>query len=157
MSAKRRRSRFTCTACGAEAPKWAGRCPECGEWNTLVEEIVEGTGFPRSKTAAPVEALTDVATIETARMSAGSGELDRLLGGGIVPGGLYLVGGEPGVGKSTLLLQMAGELAAAGRTVLYLAGEESPAQIKLRADDHVAAHPSKAIEVHGSHHTRSSK
>ncbi|MDX1622593.1 MAG: DNA repair protein RadA [Gemmatimonadota bacterium] len=134
MSAKTR-TRFSCTACGAAAPKWGGRCPECGEWNTLVEEVVESRSRrKRSGAAAPVRPLTEVAATETRRLGSGFEELDRLLGGGIVPGALYLVAGEPGVGKSTLLLQVAGALAGEGRRVLFLAGEESPAQIRIRAD-----------------------
>ena len=105
----------------------------------MIEEVVErapGQRGPgeRARAAAPIRPLAEVASIEADRITTGSAELDRLLGGGIVPGGLYLIGGEPGVGKSTLLLQIAGELAAGGRVVLYLAGEESPAQIKLRAE-----------------------
>ncbi len=137
MSAARSRAQFVCSECGASHPKWSGRCTECGEWNTLVEEIVNGGAKARRRAkaqAAPVRPLADVAVTETERLASGFGELDRLLGGGIVPGGLYLVGGEPGVGKSTLLLQVAGALAGAGRRVLYLAGEESPAQIKIRAE-----------------------
>jgi DNA repair protein RadA/Sms len=115
--------------------RWAGRCPECGEWNSLVEEVLERAvmGGERGAPAAPARLLAEVDTSEATRLSTGSQELDRLLGGGIVPGGLYLLGGEPGIGKSTLLLQVAGRLASAGRKVLYLAGEESPGQIKLRA------------------------
>ncbi|CAN5310838.1 DNA repair protein RadA [soil metagenome] len=134
MRVKRSHTRFSCTACGAEAPKWGGRCSECGEWNTLVEEVVERSEVEASASATAIQPLSEVATTETARMSTGFGELDRLLGGGIVPGGLYLVGGEPGVGKSTILLQIAGRLAADGRRVLYLAGEESPGQIRMRAE-----------------------
>ncbi|MFN2384048.1 MAG: DNA repair protein RadA [Gemmatimonadota bacterium] len=130
---RRTRTQFVCTACGGSAPKWAGRCPECGEWNTLVEELVERERGGATA-AAPVQPLADVRATDAARIPSGFPEFDRLLGGGIVPGGLYLVGGEPGVGKSTLLLQIAGHLAAAGRPVLYLAGEESPAQIALRAE-----------------------
>ncbi|MGH7572114.1 MAG: AAA family ATPase, partial [Gemmatimonadota bacterium] len=130
----RPRTRFTCTACGAVAPRWAGRCAECGEWNTLVEEKVEPREQRREADAASVHRLADVEAGGLERMASGTGELDRLLGGGIVPGGLYLVGGEPGIGKSTLLLQVAGRLAETGRRVLYLAGEESPAQIRMRAE-----------------------
>lgn len=135
----RSRTRFVCASCGTAYPKWNGRCDDCGEWNTLVEEVVEGgsrasRSGKRSSTAAPVRPLAEVESAETSRIASGMDELDRLMGGGIVPGGLYLVGGEPGVGKSTLLLQVAGHLAGEGRRVLYLAGEESPAQIKLRAE-----------------------
>ncbi|HUP18928.1 MAG TPA: DNA repair protein RadA [Gemmatimonadota bacterium] len=134
MTARRSRTRFVCASCGAATPKWAGRCPECGEWNSMVEEVVERGAPARSAAAAPVAPLSDVSAADAARVPTGTPELDRLLGGGIVPGGLYLVGGEPGIGKSTLLLQMAGALAARGSRVLILAGEESPAQIKLRAE-----------------------
>jgi DNA repair protein RadA/Sms len=135
VTAKRTRTHFVCTACGASAPRWGGRCADCGEWNTLVEEVLERAASRASAAAAaPVRALSDVATAEAGRIASGYGELDRLLGGGVVPGGLYLVGGEPGVGKSTLLLQVAARIAEQGRSVLYLAGEESPAQIKLRAE-----------------------
>ena len=132
---RRTRSRFVCSACGATSLRWAGRCPECGEWNSLVEEMLERT-VTRSEAAPAVAArpLAEVDVSEAARVSSGTAELDRLLGGGIVPGGLYLLGGEPGIGKSTLLLQVAGRLAREGRKVLYLAGEESPGQIKLRAE-----------------------
>ncbi|HEU4464488.1 MAG TPA: AAA family ATPase, partial [Gemmatimonadota bacterium] len=131
----RTRSRFVCASCGGTTLRWAGRCPECGEWNSLVEEVLEraAAGGGRSVPAAPARTLAEVDTSEAARISTGTPELDRLLGGGVVPGGLYLLGGEPGIGKSTLLLQVAGRLAAEGRRVLYLAGEESPGQIKLRA------------------------
>jgi DNA repair protein RadA/Sms len=133
----RTRTVFVCSACGASAPRWSGRCAECGEWNTLVEEVVErAAGRARSggSAAAPVRPLSEIETAESARIPSGYDELDRLLGGGVVPGALYLVGGEPGVGKSTLLLQVAARIAAQGRSVLYLAGEESPAQIRLRAE-----------------------
>ena len=130
----RPRTRFTCTSCGAVAPRWAGRCADCGEGNTLVEEKVEPGAARRVGDGAPVHRLTDVDAAELERIGSGTPELDRLLGGGIVAGGLYLVGGEPGIGKSTLLLQVAGRLAEGGRSVLYLAGEESPAQIRIRAE-----------------------
>ncbi len=133
MSA-RTRTRFSCTSCGAHAPKWGGRCPECGEWNSLVEELVEPRTEPVSSAAAAIRPLPEVETAETGRLASGFDELDRLLGGGIVPGALTLVGGEPGIGKSTLLLQVAGRLADGGRRVLILAGEESPAQVRLRAE-----------------------
>jgi DNA repair protein RadA/Sms len=134
MNARRIRTQFVCTACGAAGPRWAGRCAECGEWNTLVEEVVEPAASRAMGRAAPIRTLAEVATTEAARIVTSLGDFDRLLGGGIVPGGLYLVGGEPGVGKSTLLLQAAARVAGTGRPVLYLAGEESPAQIKLRAE-----------------------
>jgi len=125
---------FICQQCGAQAVKWAGRCPSCGTWNSLVEELIE-TPLHATVAAASVTptALTDVAVDETARFSTGIGELDRVLGGGLVAGSVTLLGGEPGVGKSTLLLSMADRLSAVGSRVLYVSGEESVRQTKLRA------------------------
>jgi DNA repair protein RadA/Sms len=132
---------FRCTDCGAEHAKWAGRCDTCGEWNTLVEELTgrreERGGRTRSKTGAPVvdtPKLRDVAGAESPRWKTGLGEFDFALGGGIVPGSMILVGGEPGIGKSTLLLQVAARLQQNGRRALYASGEESPLQVRLRAD-----------------------
>ncbi|MEJ2151857.1 MAG: DNA repair protein RadA, partial [Gemmatimonadota bacterium] len=133
MTAARVRTRFSCTACGATAPRWGGRCPSCEAWNTLVEEVVE-RGAASACPVPDVRSLAEVAATDLARRSSGIDELDRLLGGGVVPGSIALVAGEPGVGKSTLLLQVAGRMAVDGRRVLYLAGEESPAQIRLRAE-----------------------
>ncbi|MEP7382620.1 MAG: DNA repair protein RadA [Gemmatimonadota bacterium] len=134
---------YRCTECGAEHPKWAGRCDACGEWNTLAEEVTTraartsaGTRAPAGMAVAataPVR-LRDVGSARTARLSSGITELDFVLGGGIVPGSMVLVGGEPGIGKSTLLLQVAASLTAAGTDVLYVSGEESPLQVKLRAE-----------------------
>ncbi len=124
---------FTCNECGAESPKWLGRCPGCGEWNTLVEEVRERTPGRRAPVGRPVRALADVGLEEATRISTGLDEFDRVLGGGLVPGSLVLIGGEPGVGKSSLLLQSLGRMAAEGRSVLLVAGEESPAQVRLRA------------------------
>ncbi len=128
---------FTCSACGASAPKWHGRCPACGEWNSLAEERapVRATrgGGPARPAAAPV-ALRDVSAEHAPRLSTGIGELDRVLGGGLVPGSLVLLGGSPGIGKSTLTNMALGHLAAAGRRTLYVSGEESAAQIRLRAE-----------------------
>jgi DNA repair protein RadA/Sms len=147
---------YRCTECGAEHPKWAGRCDACGEWNTLVEEAT--ARLPATKTGAArrqggaaalgaggsvvaTARLRDVRGTEERRLRTGINEFDFVLGGGIVPGSMVLVGGEPGIGKSTLLLQVAGALQAAGQRVLYVSGEESPLQVKLRADrlDHTAA------------------
>ncbi|MEO8273422.1 MAG: DNA repair protein RadA [Chloroflexota bacterium] len=135
----RAQSRFVCQACGADFPKWEGQCRSCAAWNTLVETVV--TVRQRSTRSAtrgasaggpePV-ALSAPADGPTERLGTGLAELDRVLGGGIVPGSLLLIGGEPGVGKSTLLLQVAGGVAAAGG-VLYATGEESAGQIRLRA------------------------
>ena len=133
---------FRCTECGAEQPKWTGRCDACGEWNTLVEEVAApkrargqgGTGA-RGANAGPVPVrLSDLSTEAVPRYKTGLAEFDYVLGGGIVPGSLVLVGGEPGIGKSTLLLQCAARLEAAGIPTLYASGEESPDQVRLRAD-----------------------
>jgi DNA repair protein RadA/Sms len=138
---------FVCSGCGQETGRWAGRCPGCGEWNSLVEQArpassASGTrgggarGGARGRTAGravvPV-ALRDVAAIEHDRLSTGIGELDGVLGGGLVPGSLVLIGGAPGIGKSTLTTMALGNLCAAGRRTLYVSAEESAAQIRLRA------------------------
>ena len=128
---------FFCTSCGNETPKWVGRCPGCGEWNTLEEHIEKPTASIKAK-SAPVgisrkpQKLTQVDTDSEIRFDTGMGELDRVLGGGAVAGSLVLVGGAPGIGKSTLLLQICNNLCQ-GRTVLYISGEESERQLKLRA------------------------
>ncbi len=129
---------FVCTDCGTESPKWMGKCPGCGAWNTMVEEIVvvapkgaqKSTSIASSSSPKP---LRDISTEEELRLSTGLSELNRVLGGGIVPGSLVLIGGDPGIGKSTILLQCCQHL---GKTkkVLYISGEESQRQIKLRAD-----------------------
>ena len=132
---------FFCQNCGHESSKWMGQCPGCREWNTFVEETVSKTAKGSSashsadRRARMVPAvLSEVTVREEDRMSTGMGELDRVLGGGIVQGSLILVGGDPGIGKSTLLLQVCHNLCGQGHTVLYISGEESPAQIKMRAD-----------------------
>ncbi len=129
------RTVFRCQECGGQSPKWVGRCPSCGEWNTLVEEIdlggSEALAVPISSPAVPI-AEVDAAAWHP--RSTGSGELDRVLGGGLVPGSVTLVGGEPGVGKSTLLLQVASEMAKSGGRVLYVSAEESPQQVRIRAE-----------------------
>ena len=133
------RSVFRCTECGAEQPKWAGKCDACGTWNSLVEEIQTRSAVGRRPSADGVSSrppvrLSDVVSSPGNRFRTGLNELDFVLGGGIVPGSLVLVGGEPGVGKSTLLLQCATSLEAEGVRTLYVSGEESPEQIRLRAD-----------------------
>ena len=128
------RVQYVCQSCGHASPKWLGRCPECGEWNSFVEEVPAAAhvrGAP-SSSSAPIP-ITDVPEATEPRVSTGMAELDRVLGGGLVQGSLVLVGGEPGVGKSTLLTMISQRLASAGRTVLYVSGEESTQQIKLRA------------------------
>lgn len=132
------KSIYVCTECGYESAKWQGRCPDCGNWNTLVEETriigKEKKGAPAmQREASPVMALDTVNADESVRYHTGMEELDRVLGGGIVPGAAILVCGDPGIGKSTVLLQMCRTLEDDLR-VLYVSGEESPRQIKLRAN-----------------------
>jgi len=128
---------FFCKNCGNESPKWIGRCPACGEWNSYVEEVVKvekaGKTVRRDdgKKEVPVKVL-EIKAEEGKRVSTGNAELDRVLGGGLVPGSMVLVGGEPGIGKSTLMLQIA--LQMRGARVLYVTGEESAQQIRMRAD-----------------------
>ena len=132
---------FACTSCGYETPRWAGRCPGCGAWNTLVEGIAPGAApaapakaaRQRPGTGAAPTPITQIPEDEDLRTTTGLGELDRVLGGGIVEGGLMLLGGDPGIGKSTLLLQVCGHLCQLGKRVLYVSGEESARQIKMRA------------------------
>ncbi|MDQ7843481.1 MAG: DNA repair protein RadA [Armatimonadota bacterium] len=130
----RARVQYVCQTCGHPSAKWLGRCPGCGEWNTFVEESVPATPSRREAAAPAVGPIpmTEVPEASEPRTGTGMEELDRVLGGGLVPGSLVLIGGEPGIGKSTLLTQVGSTLAAAGQTVLYVSGEESPAQVKLR-------------------------
>jgi DNA repair protein RadA/Sms len=135
---------FSCSACGHESPKWHGRCSGCGEWNTLVEEarpaasaraggVGNGARGRGGRAVKPVP-LAEVQASRVERLTTGIGELDRVLGGGLVPGSLVLIGGSPGIGKSTLTSAALGNLAAGGQSVLYVSGEESAAQVKLRAE-----------------------
>jgi DNA repair protein RadA/Sms len=136
---------FACQECGAQSPKWLGRCAECGAWNSLVEERqlpaastagASSAGAPRYSLAAAAgpQLYADIDTVVAERISTGVGEFDRVLGGGVVPGSLVLIGGEPGIGKSTLLLQAAAHFAKAVGPVLYSSGEESEHQIKSRGE-----------------------
>ncbi len=133
--AKGKKTVYFCQNCGHEETKWLGQCPACKEWNTFVEEKVTTakTTAVKSQRETEVVALSEVQTDDQVRIETGSEELDRVLGGGIVPGSLILVGGDPGIGKSTLLLQVCQQLAQE-KNVLYVSGEESLAQIKLRAN-----------------------
>ena len=133
--AKDRKTVFFCQNCGYESPKWMGQCPGCRQWNTFVEEVTapkKASREPAGKKAAPVS-LSQIDEKEYGRFSTHIAELDRVLGGGIVPGSLMLVGGDPGIGKSTLLLQVCRNIAAEGKPVLYVSGEESLHQIRMRA------------------------
>ncbi len=137
MAKAKFKSVYFCSSCGYESPKWLGKCPGCGEWNTFVEEKVStaqqssaaGKLLPSSGKPVP---LSQIEPVEEMRVKMPSGELNRVLGGGLVAGSITLIGGEPGIGKSTLLLQNI--LSIRGRTVLYVSGEESASQLKLRAD-----------------------
>ena len=133
---------FYCQNCGYESTKWLGQCPGCREWNTFVEETIDkselkytGAGVRRErKESTEPCVLSEITIREENKTFTGIRELDRVLGGGIVQGSLTLVGGDPGIGKSTLLLQVCHNLSAAGHKVLYISGEESRVQIKMRAD-----------------------
>jgi DNA repair protein RadA/Sms len=126
---------FICQTCGFRSPKWLGRCPTCGEWNTLIEEVEEAAA-PAEYSFPPAEALLyrDIKEFEKPRIQVGVEEFNKVLGGGAVLGSLILIGGEPGIGKSTLLLQVCRDFAAQGEKVLYISGEESLEQIKIRGD-----------------------
>jgi len=144
----KRRTVHACQSCGAQHPQWHGRCPDCGQWDSLVEETYsQSSASSGSSQGASLQSLVPAAGSDekprrlseidadsSPRISSGSGELDRVLGGGFVPGSVVLLGGDPGIGKSTLALQVAGGLAAEGRSVLYVSGEESAEQIRLRAE-----------------------
>lgn len=126
---------YVCNECGAQSPKWQGQCPGCQAWNTLVESVEQGPATHRFQAlakSAPVQRLADIEAADVPRFSTGVGEFDRVLGGGLVPGGVVLIGGDPGIGKSTLLLQSLAQIANE-RRALYISGEESAAQIALRA------------------------
>ncbi|MCY0876017.1 MAG: DNA repair protein RadA [Firmicutes bacterium] len=131
---KKPKTRFVCSDCGTESVKWLGRCPGCNAWGTMQEEVESShVALPAgSRISVPLR-LQDVEMAQVARFTSGSAEFDRVLGGGIIPGSLILVGGDPGIGKSTLLLQTAHRVALSGATVLYVTGEESPQQVRLRA------------------------
>ena len=135
---------FTCTECGASSPRWLGKCPGCGAWNTLIESVADAgpgknrlsaggaqyAGLAQAQAAMPLSAIE---ASEVARTPSGLAELDRVLGGGVVEGGVVLIGGDPGIGKSTLLLQALDALQRLGLPTLYVTGEESGAQVALRS------------------------
>ena len=143
---KRDKIIYLCGACGHRPPKWMGRCPECGEWETISEEAPKGTGKGLSGgvQSKPVP-IDSVALGDEERLLTGMAEFDRVLGGGIIPGSLVLIGGDPGIGKSTLLLQVLHRLSASGRRVLYASGEESTKQLKMRSMRLAAASPTLLV------------
>ena len=128
--------KFVCSLCGAQSLSWVGKCPECKSWNSYVEEnsrIQErGSKFGKDQNIKPIS-IAEVEVVQENRIKSGIGELDRVLGGGIVNGSAVLIAGEPGIGKSTLLIQVAGKLSRS-LNVLYVSGEESPSQIKMRSE-----------------------
>ncbi|MFZ3012351.1 MAG: DNA repair protein RadA, partial [Nitrospira sp.] len=136
---------FSCQTCGHQAPRWLGRCPDCGGWNTMKEERQAATGKGRPaamKTAQPkATPIGDIEVVGEDRRLTGIGEFDRVLGGGVIPGSVILIGGDPGIGKTTLLLQALPRLATKAAPVLYVSGEESPRQIKMRGQRLGIEHP----------------
>src|SRR5881296_2688790 len=142
------RTKYICQQCGGEQSKWVGKCPDCGAWNTMEEvpdfpspqnslqqrrQALLGTSSIAQGTQIPL-VLPDIKPLAQQRISVGYSEMDRVLGGGLVAGSLTLIGGEPGIGKSTLLLQVAGNIATSAEVVLYVSGEESIEQVKMRAE-----------------------
>ncbi|WP_303218464.1 DNA repair protein RadA, partial [Enterococcus asini] len=137
--AKKAKVQFECQHCGYTSPKYLGKCPNCGSWNSLVEVTIQDTDDRRVRASLTGEKtrptkIADVVPKKEPRVKTKLGELNRVLGGGVVPGSLILIGGDPGIGKSTLLLQVSQQLAELGGKVLYVSGEESADQIKMRAE-----------------------
>ena len=131
------KTKFVCQECGYETAKWLGKCPSCGQWNTFVEEIESKASDPKSQrgiSQGKLEKIQHITSTKKERYSTGSKEMDRVLGGGIIKSSLVLVGGDPGIGKSTLLLQVADYVSKHNLKVIYVSGEESGEQIKIRAD-----------------------
>lgn len=139
-------TKFVCQQCGFEAAKWMGRCTDCGAWNSMVETVIAPRPASAERSSGPIISVApisapDVSALAEDRRATGSPELDRTLGGGLMPGSLVLLGGEPGIGKSSLLLKVAGNIAETGASTLYVCAEESPQQVKLRAERLGALHP----------------
>ena len=144
------RSIYVCQSCGSQSPKWMGRCPDCGEWNSMLEEQeLSASASPLDKLNTGAQSvprpITEIESGQDFRFSSSLDEMDRVLGGGIVPGSVVLIGGDPGIGKSTLLLQMTGGLSQAGLKALYVSGEESARQTRLRGDRLNISHPNLYI------------
>ena len=142
----KKKTMYVCQNCGYDTPKWLGKCPGCGQWNTLVEEIVKeernvsrGLNLGLSQSSIPCP-ISEVTVEDLPRMTTGSQELDRVLGGGIIPGSMVLIVGDPGIGKSSLTLKVCANEAALGKKVLYVTGEESVRQVRMRADRLEAVH-----------------
>lgn len=130
---KNEKNVFSCSECGYQSVRWLGKCPDCGGWNTFIEEIINRSGKKAGVPASP-EKISEIETEKFSRTPTAIGEFDRVSGGGVVHGSLILLAGEPGVGKSTLVLSIAGKLSGQGKKVLYVSAEESKTQVKLRAD-----------------------
>ncbi|MBO5041271.1 MAG: DNA repair protein RadA [Clostridia bacterium] len=134
------KSVYVCTECGYQSAKWLGKCPSCSEWNTLEEQVLvdekksKGASTPYSGKSSPAVQLNKLEAPDYMRIKTGTDELDRVLGGGLVSGSVVLISGEPGIGKSTLLMQICGTIADEGKKILYVSGEESPSQLKMRAN-----------------------
>ena len=135
---KKKKTVYVCQQCGYDSPKWQGKCPGCGAWNTMAEEFALPEKENETRTglsdAAPPKPIGEVELEDMPRFTTGSGELDRVLGGGVIPGSMVLIVGDPGVGKSSLTLRICAEIARRGRKVLYVTGEESTRQVRMRAD-----------------------
>jgi DNA repair protein RadA/Sms len=142
---------FTCQKCGAQSPKWLGKCPDCSSWNSMAEEVLakHASGIISTDRPRPIP-ICDVPAQSETRFATGIGELDRVLGGGIVPGSMVLIGGDPGIGKSTLLLQAMHNLAANAGQVLYVSGEESASQTRLRGERLGVSHKNLLILAENS-------
>jgi DNA repair protein RadA/Sms len=151
VSRIKQESFYICSNCGYQSLKWLGRCPDCGEWNSLLEQSTAEASSTRFQSSQhPVLSLAQVPSGEMTRLQTGIGELDRVLGGGMVLGSCVLISGEPGIGKSTLILQAAQQIADQGRKVLYASGEESPSQLKMRADRLNSHSPNLMVSFEGN-------